>query len=59
MTEATQPKNSEPDPIVVAVYLWRAVDKAAAGTKRDSPQRAAEYRARQDLRKAVDEAGEA
>ena len=59
MPEKEQPKNSAPDPIVVAAHIWRASDKEAFGTKSDSPKRAAEYRARQELRKVVDEAGEA
>lgn len=56
MTEKAQPKKSPAEKIVEAVLIWRAIDKAAIA---DKSRRLAEYRARQELRKIVDEAGEA
>lgn len=59
MQEQAQPKNPENDKIGTAARIWRAIDKEAIAHKSDAAKRAAEYRARQELRKVVDEAGEA
>lgn len=59
MQDQAQPKNSENDKVGLAARIWRAIDKKAIADKSDSALRAAEYRARQELRKVVDEAGEA
>jgi len=58
MHDQAQPKNPENDKIGTAARIWRAIDKEAIANKADAAKRAAEYRARQELRKVVDEAGE-
>jgi hypothetical protein len=58
MQEQAQPKNPENDKIGTAARIWRAIDKEAIANKSDPAKRAAEYRARQELRKVVDQAGE-
>jgi hypothetical protein len=59
MQDQAQPKNPDNDKIGTAARIWRAIDKEAIANKSDHAKRAAEYRARQELRKVVDEAGEA
>ena len=59
MQDQEQPKNPRNDKIGTAARIWRAIDKVAIRTPPRSPEREAEYRARQELRKVVDEAGEA
>lgn len=44
--------------IVHYAQAWRRVDKDAIAHKRDREKERAEYRARQNLRKAIDEAGQ-
>jgi hypothetical protein len=58
MHDESQPKNSDTEKIGLAARIWRAIDKEAIADKTDRAKRAAEYRARQELRKVVDEAGE-
>ncbi|MFC5550742.1 hypothetical protein [Massilia aerilata] len=58
MQDQAQPKNPKNDKIGTAARIWRAIDKVAIATPPRSPEREAEYRARQELRKVVDEAGE-
>ncbi|WUR15684.1 hypothetical protein E7V67_011450 [[Empedobacter] haloabium] len=49
--------------IVTEAHVWRAIDKDAIANKQNpnrelaAAARRAEYRARQNLRKAIDEAG--
>lgn len=59
MQDQAQPKNPDNDKIGTAARIWRSIDKEAIANKSDQAKRAAEYRARQELRKVVDEAGEA
>ena len=59
MQDQAQPKNPDNDKIGTAARIWRAIDKEAIANKSDQAKRTAEYRARQELRKVVDEAGEA
>jgi hypothetical protein len=58
MQDQEQSKNSDNDKIGTAARIWRAIDKEAIADKADKAKRQAEYRARQNLRKAVDEAGD-
>jgi hypothetical protein len=59
MQDEAQPKHSDNDKIGTAARIWRAIDKEAIANKADKAKREAEYRARQELRKVVDQAGEA
>jgi hypothetical protein len=53
-----QPRYSADDKISLTARTWRASDKEAIANKRDPRKQQAEYFARQQLRKAVDEADE-
>ena len=53
-----QPKHSAEDKIALQARTWRAIDKEAIANKEDRRKQQAEYMARQQLRKVVDEAGE-
>lgn len=44
--------------IVHHAHAWRRFEKDAIANKQDRDKQRAEYRARQDLRKAIDEAGQ-
>jgi hypothetical protein len=57
MQDQAQPKNPDNDKIGTAARIWRAADKQKIANKGDPAWRAAEYQARKDLRKVVDEAG--
>ena len=59
MQDQAQPKNPDNDKIGPAARIWRAIDKQKIANRSDPGLRAAEYRARQELRKVIDEAGEA
>lgn len=59
MHDQAQPKNQDNEKkIGTAARIWRAIDKESIANKSDQALRLAEYRARQALRKVVDEAGE-
>jgi len=57
MKQNEQPKTPPRDPVRIQALIWRASDRAAAGTPPRSPERDAEYAARQQLREVVDQAG--
>lgn len=44
--------------IATTARVWRRHDQVAIANKQDRDKQRAEYRARRDLRKVVDEAGE-
>lgn len=56
--QAQQPKYSAEDKIALQARTWRAIDRDAIANKEDHRKQQAEYMARQQLRKVVDEAGE-
>ena len=56
--QAQQPKYSADDKISLTARTWRAIDKDAIANKQDHRKQQAEYLARQQLRKVVDDAGE-
>ena len=56
MKQKENPNNQPRDPIKIQAMIWRASDRAAAGTPPRSPERVAEYLARQQLRAAIDQA---
>lgn len=56
--QAHQPKYSAEDKIALQARTWRAIDRDAIANKEDRRKQQAEYMARQQLRKVVDEAGE-
>ena len=58
MSQQPQPKYSADDKIALTARTWRAIDKDAIANKQDPRKQQAEYLARQQLRKVVDDAGE-
>lgn len=56
MTQPAQQKVPTENPISIRARIWRAVDKLAVGYPAHSPEREAEYAARQELRKIIDDA---
>lgn len=56
--QAKQPKYSVDDKIALQARTWRAIDRDAIANKEDHRKQQAEYMARQQLRKVVDEAGQ-
>lgn len=58
MPEATlNPRRTPDHKIVTTAIEWRQCDKAASFDKQDDTKQRAEYRARQELRKVIDDAG--
>lgn len=53
--EQTQAKSTPDYDIAIQARIWRAIDKVACKTPPRSPERDAEYVARQELRKVIDE----